>query len=652
MGRSLFSQETQIHKSETFSDILGAGSTLESNSTCAQDDMNAIRSQLRKWMYQDAAGGGQHWYNDVPTITSIGAAKKRGIYDLAVNVDALEEHRILFRTQILTDIVVPAAVKAVGTLTLNSAPLNNETVVIGTTTYTFKAALTPANWEVLIEATASDSIDNLVWAINNTAGHPGKFQVPNAHPDVTAAPGAGDTMDVEAIVAGTKGNLIATTETLSDVLSVWGNPTLTTGAGDVVVLSVAGSEAPSEKGAVGAVTTKGAVVAYNSDFANWKLVKVTNVASPIQPKNLCIVRDATTGEVILSGDKEIYALLACEDPTDNQTFDDAGSQVELVFVKENGTGDDLVQVPGTDIGGKTINYSYVNRMDFDNLPETAFLSEVFIDQAGAVDVTRQHAYDNQGATPVDILLDAILDIEVVGKKWEIRDSLEASLFKITENSGTSATDISIGSDVDTLTVNSLANTFDKGVTVDAGGVDLQLGLTAIANTATIDTLATKDLRLMGTRELFLDDGNQAGSGWVQTSGIKLSDTTAEWTAFSAAFGEVSLLDAITQAAGAAARSKLTAVVSVADIPATTLIEGPGGPGVANISADLCDYRAVTFDTDVDVYINGSLQWNGAANDVYGSAVAAEQQFGCFYANFKLFRRGGTNPDVITMICWG
>jgi hypothetical protein len=649
MSRTYICQDTQVRKSDEYDDsILPSEANMETNPVSIEDDLNSLRSQVRRWLWADS---GNNWYDDLPTITSIGSAKKRGINDLAVHVDALEEHRILFRSQILTDITVPSAVKATGTLTLNSAPSNNDTVTIGSTTYTFKTTLTPSNWEVLIEASASDSLDNLIWAINNTAGHPGKFQVPNAHPDVTAAAGTGDTMDVEAIIAGTKANLVSTTETFTDPLSVWGAAALTGGAGDIVVLSVSGSETPSEHGAVGAVTTKGAVVAYNSDFSNWKLVKVAGVTA-ITPKNLCIVRNAADGEMILSGGKDVYALLACEDATDDQVFDDTTKQVELIFVRENSSGTDLEQVPGVDIGGKSINYSYVRRVDFDNLPETAFLSEVFIDQAGAVDVTRQNAYDNQGTTPVDLLTNAILDIETSGAKWEIRDTNEASLFKITENAVGSATELAIGSDVDVFNVDAIAVDFDKGITVDSGGVDIQIGKTSIANVGTIETLSGNDLRMLGAREMFLDDGNQAGSTWTQTSGIKLSDTTQEWDDFETAFGgEVSLLKAITMSMSAAARSKLTAVVSAADIPATTLIEGPGGPGTANISADLCDYRTLTFDTDVDVYINGALQWNGSANDVYGSAVTAEQQYGCFYANFNLRYRGGTNPDVITMISW-
>jgi len=199
--------------------------------------------------------------------------------------------------------------------------------------------------------------------------------------------------------------------------------------------------------------------------------------------------------------------------------------------------------------------------------------------------------------------------------------------------------------------------FDKGITVDSGGVDIEIGKTAIANTATIGTLAGKDLRLDGARELRFDDGNQTGSTWVvETDGIKLSDTTAEWTAFRTAFGEVSLLNAIVAAQGSAARCKAVAQVITADIPADTLVEGPSGPGVANISADLCDYDGLDFTTDVDLFVNGQLQWcgaNAAANkDVYPATNAAERQVGCFYAEFTLKVRAGTNADVITMIVWG
>lgn len=110
-------------------------------------------------------------------------------------------------------------VAATGTLTLTGNATEDETVTVGGTVYTFKAA--PAgDYEVDIGIDASTSIDNLIAEITGNGTGP-------AHPDVTAAAGAGDTMDVEAKQAGAAGNAIATTTTMAD--GTWGDTTLTGG---------------------------------------------------------------------------------------------------------------------------------------------------------------------------------------------------------------------------------------------------------------------------------------------------------------------------------------------------------------------------------------------------------------------------------------
>jgi len=122
-------------------------------------------------------------------------------------------------------------IAASGTLTAASNPANDSTVTIGATTYTFKTALTASTTanEVLIGASASDSLDNLIAAVNKASGGGttyGSDTVANA--SVTAAAGAGDTVTVTARVKGTAGNSIATTE-VSSQLS-FGAATLASGA--------------------------------------------------------------------------------------------------------------------------------------------------------------------------------------------------------------------------------------------------------------------------------------------------------------------------------------------------------------------------------------------------------------------------------------
>jgi hypothetical protein len=108
-----------------------------------------------------------------------------------------------------------APVAAANTLTFAANPIANETVTIDNTTYTFVA--TPnAAYEVKIGAAATNSLDNLIAAINGGAGAGTEYGTGTvAHPTVTAAAGAGDTMTVTANTPGAASSLIETSETLT-----------------------------------------------------------------------------------------------------------------------------------------------------------------------------------------------------------------------------------------------------------------------------------------------------------------------------------------------------------------------------------------------------------------------------------------------------
>jgi hypothetical protein len=128
---------------------------------------------------------------------------------------------------------------AVGTLTLTGNAGNGQTVTIGTKVYTFQTTLTDVDGNVLIGATASNSIDNLIAAINLAAGAGTLYAASTAFNQfVTAVAGTGDTMDVTARSPGTSGNTIATTETLSS--GSWGGATLSGGNGVTLFLDMGG----------------------------------------------------------------------------------------------------------------------------------------------------------------------------------------------------------------------------------------------------------------------------------------------------------------------------------------------------------------------------------------------------------------------------
>lgn len=93
---------------------------------------------------------------------------------------------------------------------------------------TLTGGLAAAVYGVKIGASASDTLDNLIAAINGGAGAGTNYSSDVvAHPSVSAAAGAGDTMDVTALVAGAAGNSIATTDVSSNLS--WGAATLTGG---------------------------------------------------------------------------------------------------------------------------------------------------------------------------------------------------------------------------------------------------------------------------------------------------------------------------------------------------------------------------------------------------------------------------------------
>ena len=120
------------------------------------------------------------------------------------------------------------AVKASGTLTASGAISANETVTIGSTTYTFKSTLAAAN-DVKIGTTVADTLNNLVKAINasGVAGTDyGTGTVANASASAELATAA--TVKVTALVGGTAGNSVATTETGTNLS--FGGATLANGA--------------------------------------------------------------------------------------------------------------------------------------------------------------------------------------------------------------------------------------------------------------------------------------------------------------------------------------------------------------------------------------------------------------------------------------
>lgn len=367
--------------------------------------------------------------------------------------------------------------------------------------------------------------------------------------------------------------------------------------------------------AVGAVATRGAVVAaHGGTFGDHSLAEVAG-GNTVTPKNLCRIFDASTGDPIedASG-REIMALLQTETATDGHTITDTTpTRAQLSFVKINSTFDDLIAAANADIENRTINYAYVERFALEDLPEDAWLSPVLGD-LGAANTDRQATYNNQGTSPVELTTNATLDLNATGVYWEIRDLLNAPIFRLTEGTGGGTTELRLFADLDVFNIDAISNDFANGATFNSSGTRPVVIGTADGEIGS----SAGDLMVRATAELLLDDGNQTGSTWAQ-DGIKLSDTTAEWDTFETNFGEVSILNAINQASttGGANRGTKTYAAVTTQTAADTDVGGVGGG--TNLDAQLPDMSGGSFLTDFDVFLNGVLLRpgaNAAANNDY------------------------------------
>lgn len=431
---------------------------------------------------------------------------------------------------------------------------------------------------------------------------------------------------------------------------IWNLDAITVpGAQNYVVLG-AGELPGNTTAAVGAVQTLGTVVAFHAGTFGTHSLDEVGGATAISPKNLVEIVDSSTRDPILDASgRRVYALLQSEVNTDGHTINTTNQRTQLSFVVVS--GNDLIACAVADITGKVVDYCYVERVGLEDLTEQDFLGGAAVDVPSGANVTRQVAYDNQGATPVNLTTNAVLDLEGAGLYWEIRDDLEATLFRVTDGSAGGTSTVQVAADVDTFDVDAAVNDFLQGVTVDSGGTSINLGVTAgqidSAGALTLASAAAGDLTIDSAGEILFDDVNRPGSF---SAPIKLSDVATDWSDYETTFGgEIPILRAITEAAKKENRTKSTAVVNVATVAPDTDVGGSGGG--ANLDAQLADFSAVaSFQDNVDVFLNGQLlrgdnSTTGANNhDVYPGTSAALGQLK-FEFQLKI-------NDVITMIVYG
>jgi hypothetical protein len=583
MARTFIRQASQIRKSDAYIDNLApTQANYETGPVTIEDDLNSIRSSLNT-LLQNRLG---NWYDDLVAPSALDNGTQRGVNSLNTDLHALERKRVLVQVANLFDLAVPAGQNFVVISNASALP-SNTTAAIGSVTTAgsvFAAAVAPGFSGTLNLGTLSFNVVT-----------PQQTQVVASYNNGQPAGTATVILDSPANVVVEYGDT-----TLGSTIAL-----ALSSATNVTSATLTSPDGPAPNSGSGFVITQP-----TSTFNQHSLAEVAG-GNAIAPKNLMVIVDADSRDPILSDNRKVYGLAQSESSIDGSTVSTSGpNRIQISFVRVNAAGDDLEAVPVADIENLDVNISYVERKALEDLNEQDFLNGAIVDVPATTTVTRQIGYDNQGATPVDLTTNAILDLEGAGLVWKIRDDLENDLFLITEGSAGGTSTIEISSDVDQFDVNAVIVDVTNGATLN----DIKVGVTG----GTIETNATFPLTVRSGEELYLDDVNRVGSTWTQT-GVKLSESTAEWDAYEVQFGgEVSLFAAITAAAASGGRGTKT----YANVLNTTNADQDvaGAAGGTNLDAQLQDMSSGDFLIDYDVYLNGNLLRPGANsgtnNDYY------------------------------------
>lgn len=158
------------------------------------------------------------------------------------------------------------------------------------------------------------------------------------------------------------------------------------GVAQVVILG-AGDLPTTTTAAIGSVTTLGTVVATATVFGTASAADVVAGANALEPRNLLVLTDATTGRLVTraSDSRQVFGLFQSESAVDGSTITvTTPNRVQISFVVHNATNDGLELIAAGDMDGIAFDYAYVERLAFEDVPEEAWIGNGFAEFGGGV----------------------------------------------------------------------------------------------------------------------------------------------------------------------------------------------------------------------------------------------------------------------------
>jgi hypothetical protein len=137
MARTFVDQPTQVFHSDTYNDQFSTGVNLVSSSTSLEDDLNALRTQVRQALWAQVPG---NWYDMVSGTANISFA--RGVQGLNASLTTVEQQRFIYDVQSLAYVVIPSGSNWVSlSVSGSTAPSGLAAVGLGAVTGSFTGSI-------------------------------------------------------------------------------------------------------------------------------------------------------------------------------------------------------------------------------------------------------------------------------------------------------------------------------------------------------------------------------------------------------------------------------------------------------------------------------------------------------------------------------